>query len=67
MACAIRLPLLLTNRLDLDPDGQNHYDPKQEPTMVQHRFLLSQTASRTALGAVAGFTRWSYCNPLTRL
>src|SRR5262249_26838296 len=29
--------------------------PKQEPTMVLHRFLLSQTASRTLLGAVAVF------------
>src|SRR5215813_7984318 len=55
IACAIRLPLLLTRCSDLDLDGQDHYDPKQEPTMVLHRFLLSQTASRTLLGAVAVF------------
>jgi hypothetical protein len=52
-ACTTRLPLLLTNRLDLDLDGQDHYDPKQEPTMVSRRFLLTKTASRTTLGAVA--------------
>jgi len=40
MACAIRLPLLRTNSSDLDLDGQDHDDPKQEPTMVVHRFLL---------------------------
>jgi hypothetical protein len=40
MACAIRLPLLSTYRCDLDLDGQDHYDPKQEATMVLHRFLL---------------------------
>jgi hypothetical protein len=40
MACAIRLPLLLRNRSDLDLDGHAHYDPKQEPTMEPHRFLL---------------------------
>jgi hypothetical protein len=49
----IRLPLLPTYRCDLDLDGQDHDDPKQEPTMVVHRFLLSQTASRPAFGAVA--------------
>jgi hypothetical protein len=53
MACAIRLPLLPPYRCDLDLDGLDHYDPKQEPTMVVHRFLLFQTASRPALGAVA--------------
>src|SRR5262245_42959945 len=52
IACAIRLPLLLTNCSDLDLDGSRPLRPEAGADDSCHRFLLSQTASRTALDAV---------------
>jgi hypothetical protein len=46
-------PIGPSGSLDLDLDGRDQYDRKQEPTMMRHRFLLSWTASMPILDAVA--------------
>jgi uncharacterized protein YdaU (DUF1376 family) len=50
----VAAPFLPPNQRDLDPEGQNHDNPRQEPGMgSSHAVSPGLAASRTALGAVA--------------